>query len=73
LEDVRNNCPVSCVSQYDDVIEMFEMGVNEQILLTSDAYRKFCKDEWSWKSNTYGNFYYKNLQKLEEREKNGQK
>ncbi len=67
LEDIRKNCPESCVSQYDDVIEMFEMGINDEILLTSDAYRKFCKDEWSWKSSTYGNYYYKNLHKLEEK------
>ncbi len=59
LEDIRDSCPVSYVTQYDDVIEMFEMGVNEQILLTTDTYRTFCKDEWSWKSSTYGNRYYK--------------
>ncbi len=70
LEDIRNDCPVSCVNQYDDVIEMFEMGINDQILLTTEAYKKFCKDEWSWKSNTYGNYYYKNLPRLEEKERN---
>ena len=69
LERMRNNCPESCLKEYDDVIDMFEMSVNETIILTSDAYRKFCKDEWSWKSDAYGNWYYKNLKKLEEQDK----
>ncbi len=47
---------------------MFEMSIDETIILTTDAYRKFCKDEWDWKSDTYGNWYYKNLKVLEEHE-----
>ncbi|MFN0203469.1 MAG: hypothetical protein ACKVTZ_18220 [Bacteroidia bacterium] len=68
LERVRNSCPDSCVKEYDDIIDMFEMSINDTIILTSDAYRKFCKDEWDWKSSTYGNWYYTNLAYLEQEE-----
>lgn len=66
------NCPESCIKDYDDVIDMFEMSINETIILNSDAYRKFCKDEWSWKSDTYGNHFYKNLKEFEDLEVKGE-
>lgn len=69
LENARSHCPESCVKEYDDVIDMFEMSINETIILTTDAYRKYCKDEWDWKTSTYKNWYYKNLQRLEAEEK----
>lgn len=68
LEDARDQCPESCVKEYDDVIDMFEMSINETIILTTDAYRKYCKDEWEWKTSTYRNWYYKNLARLEAEE-----
>ncbi len=61
LELMQRICPVSYLNDYDDLIDMFEMGVNDQILLESEAFRKFCRDEWDWKSEISKNFYYKQV------------
>lgn len=40
--------PVSKVSQYDDVIAMLEVSVDDTIQLDSEAYRAYYKNEWPW-------------------------
>lgn len=59
LSEMETNCPVSFLDEYDDIIDMFEMGINREILLDSEAFRNFCRDEWDWKSDIAGNKYYK--------------
>lgn len=59
LEDLDENCPESYLEAYDDIIEMFDMAVKEEILLDSDAFRNFCRDEWDWKSDVADNKYYR--------------
>ncbi|MBC8109684.1 MAG: hypothetical protein H7Y04_01340 [Verrucomicrobia bacterium] len=61
LERLQNNCPVSYLSEYDDLIDMFGMGVKDEILLEGEAFRKFCRDEWDWKSTLARNQYYKQV------------
>ena len=61
LSELEENCPVSFLDEYDDIIDMFEMGVNDEILLDSEAFRNFCRDEWDWKSDIAGNKYYKTI------------
>lgn len=61
LNELDNNCPVSFLSEYDDIIDMFEMAVKEEILLDSEAFRNFCRDEWDWKSDIAGNKYYQKI------------
>ena len=63
LEELDENCPESYLDAYDDIIEMFGMAVKEKILLDSDAFRNFCRDEWDWKSDVYGNKYYRKVLK----------
>ncbi|MEO1652722.1 MAG: hypothetical protein AAFU64_04180 [Bacteroidota bacterium] len=36
LETLQNECPVSYLSEYDDIIDMFEMAVKDEILLHSE-------------------------------------
>ena len=68
LERMNQRCPKTYVSEYDDIIEMFEMSMNDTVLLDSVAFRKFCKDEWDWKHELYQNYYYR---KVREEEKEG--
>lgn len=58
LSRLQSNCPVSYLDEYDDIIDMFEMAVKEEILLDSEAFRNFCRDEWDWKSDIARNKYY---------------
>ncbi len=65
LSNLRSECPESYISVYDNIIEMFEMGVNETILLDSDSFKQFCKDDWDFQSDLGQNKYYKSArQKL---------
>jgi hypothetical protein len=41
--------PKSYVNQYQQVIDMLELSVDETINLDSQAFRAYIKDEWSWK------------------------
>jgi len=58
LEELDEHCPESYLEAYDDIIEMFSMAVKEEILLDSEAFRNFCRDEWDWKSDVADNKYY---------------
>lgn len=58
LEDLQDECPVSFLDDYNDIIDMFEMAIKEEILLTSKAFKNFCRDEWDWKSDIAQNKYY---------------
>jgi hypothetical protein len=42
--------PQSYASQYQNVIDMLELSVDEVINLDSPAFRAYVKDEWSWKA-----------------------
>lgn len=46
--------PVNYLSQYDEVIEMMEMSVDENINLDSDSFQAYFKDNWAWKSSFAG-------------------
>ena len=46
--------PVNYLSQYDEVIEMMEMSVDENISLDSESFQPYFKDNWSWKSHFAG-------------------
>jgi|GEM_PF-3388229 len=59
LSELRSECPQSYITIYDDIIEMFEMGINETILLDSDSFKQFCKDDWDFQSDLAQNQYYK--------------
>ncbi|MCP4522138.1 MAG: hypothetical protein GY827_10680 [Cytophagales bacterium] len=61
LEELQDECPVSFVSEYDDMIDMFEMAIKDEMILTSDAFRNFCRDEWDWKSDIAQNKYYEKV------------
>ena len=61
LETLKQNCPVSFLNEYDDIIDMFEMAVKDEILLDSEAFRNFCRDEWDWKSDIANNKYYQQI------------
>ena len=44
-----NVTPPPChLTDYDDVIEMMEMSVDENITLDRDAFKAYFKNEWSW-------------------------
>lgn len=40
--------PQSHVQEYDDVIEMLEMSVDDTIELDSESFKAYIKNEWSW-------------------------
>lgn len=61
LDDLHKNCPISFLSEYDDIIDMFEMAIKDEILLSAEAFRNFCRDEWDWKSEIMQNRYYKKV------------
>lgn len=44
----RISSPQDHTKEYDDIIEMLEMSVNENICLDSQAFRAYVKDEWIW-------------------------
>lgn len=59
LEDLRagnkvdlsfeNQKPESHVDDYEDVIEMLEMSVDDTIELSHEQFKKWIKDDWDWK------------------------
>jgi len=40
--------PQNYTSQYDEVIEMLEMSVDEVINLDAESFKAYIKNEWSW-------------------------
>lgn len=42
------SAPKDHTSQYEDVIEMLSVSVDETIQLDKDAYRAYYKNQWSW-------------------------
>lgn len=63
LEELEGSCPDSYIDAYDDIIEMFKMGVKEEVLLDSQAFRNYCRDDWDWKSDVSANKYYRQILK----------
>ena len=61
LEELEKHCPDSYLEAYDDILEMFKMSINDEILLDSEAFRNFCRDEWDWKSDVSDNKYYREI------------
>lgn len=43
--------PVCYEEEYDNAIGMLELHTGLEMKLDSSAYRRFIKDEWSWKQN----------------------
>jgi hypothetical protein len=43
--------PQDYSSQYEEVIDMLEMSVDENINLDSESFKAYLKNEWSWKGN----------------------
>jgi len=43
--------PVSYLKDYDQVIDMMEMSVDENINLDSASFQAYVKDNWSWKGS----------------------
>ena len=43
--------PQSHLREYDEVIEMLELSVDENINLDAQAFRAYVKNEWSWTEN----------------------
>lgn len=41
--------PIDRTQDYDRVISMLEMSVDEQIDLTQEEYASYVMDDWSWK------------------------
>ena len=63
LQELQENCPHSYLETYNDIIEMFKMAVKDEILLDSEAFRNFCRDDWEWKSAVSDNKYYRKILK----------
>ena len=53
--------PVSHEKDYDQVIMMLEMSVDEKVRLLSDEFACYVMDDWDWKQQfTASNSFYKN-------------
>ncbi|MGK0390169.1 MAG: hypothetical protein ACI94Y_002920 [Maribacter sp.] len=37
------------------------MAIKDEILLDSQAFRNFCRDEWDWESDVSDNKYYREI------------
>lgn len=61
LEELEEHCPDSYLDSYDDIIEMFNMAIKDEIILDSQAFRNYCRDEWDWKSDVSDNRYYRQV------------
>lgn len=46
--------PTSHLDEYDEVIAMMEMSVDETISLDSSAFQQYVLDNWTWKKNFIG-------------------
>ena len=44
------HAPQSHVNEYDTVIEMLEMSVEDKVSISFSQFRKWVKNEWSWRS-----------------------
>jgi len=42
--------PQCYVSEYDTVIKMLEMGVDEYIELTQQEFQQYVEDKWQWRN-----------------------
>jgi len=43
--------PTSNVADYDRVIKMLEMSIEDEIELTSEEFENFVQDNWHWKEH----------------------
>lgn len=48
---IESEKPSHHLNNYDEVIEMLELSVDDNITLDKDSFRSFIKDEWHWKSS----------------------
>ena len=46
--------PQSQVKDYDRVIRMLELSVDNEIELTADEFANYVQDDWAWKDNWLG-------------------
>ena len=49
FEDVHNP-PVNHVDDYQNVIDMLEVGENEEVVIGMDEYLKYYKNNWQWRA-----------------------
>ncbi len=49
--EVNLKKPIHFLQQYDEMIEMLEMSVDDTIELDSDAFSCYAKDRWVWSSS----------------------
>lgn len=54
---IESRKPSNSLDQYDEVIELLEMSVEENIVLDRDSFRTYVKDEWHWKSAFAGQLF----------------
>jgi len=47
--------PCDYTKEYDRVIEMLEMSVDDEITITGTEFRQFVMDDWSWKEHFLAN------------------
>ncbi len=50
ITDIPDNSPVSMLGEYDTVIDMLEMAVDEEITLSQQEFKQYMRDEWPWKT-----------------------
>jgi hypothetical protein len=48
---LRHNAPEDHTEDYNDVIEMLEMAVDDEIELTQAQFKQYVKDNWGWKQS----------------------
>lgn len=54
--------PLSYIKEYDSVISMLEMSVDDVIILTHMEFNQYVRDEWVWKNMAFtANSAYKSL------------
>jgi hypothetical protein len=46
---IENQKPESHLDEYDEAIEMLSYAANPTIVLTTQQFRQFVKDDWDWK------------------------
>lgn len=52
LDEVLHFPKPRCHSKdYDEIIKMMEMEVEDQVSLTQDEFSKYVQDEWHWKND----------------------
>ncbi len=47
-KDIRFTKPQSHLEDYDQIIEMLVMSVDEEIEVTASQFRKYVMDKWDW-------------------------